>query len=187
MARLNISLSNEQAKGIQELSKEEGKTIGSVITESVDLYEKLKKNHISKDQIESMIRFHEISKSIGAVPISAIMLDLSVTAAVKCAEEDMMKMWCDRGRIFGELVKGIAKSIDDLSQLVEEFESFLPTDRLEIRRVDDDVEILMIGSGYSLTASKLTAEGAKCFLTVYGYKEFEQQLGEGYVRIKGTL
>lgn len=185
MARLNISLSNEHAKKIQELGREEGKTIGSVITESVDLYDRLRQSHIDKTQIESMIKFHEISRAVGAVPISAIMLDLSVSAAFKCSEEEVMKMWCERGRIFGELVKGIAKNIEDLAGMIKEFEAFLPTDRLEIRKVDDGVELLMIGSGYSLAASTVTAEGAKCFLKEYGYNNFEQQIAEGFVRIKG--
>ncbi|MCW6158731.1 MAG: hypothetical protein LVQ63_04535 [Thermoplasmatales archaeon] len=186
MARLNISLTNDQAKIIQDLGKEEGKTISSVITESVDLYAKLKEKHINRDQIENLISFHEISTAIGAVPISAIMLDLSVSAALKCSEDEVMKMWCDRGHIFGELVRGIAKDITELARLVKQYETFLPTDRLEIRSYEDEVELLLIGSGYSVAASKVTAEGAKCFLMEYGFKNFEQQVAEGFVRIRGT-
>jgi hypothetical protein len=187
MARLNVSLTNEMAKKIQDSADEDGKTISSMITESVDLYLHLKEMGISKSQLMRFMKFLEVTKSINAVPVPSLLLDTTLTMSLTSSQEKVTEVWCEAGRITGEFFKTVVPDIDKLSQEFKEYAFFSPLTKMELKKEGNEVELLLIGTGYSIGAAKVTAEAIKCFLKVYGVKDFTTSTSEGFVLVKGSV
>ncbi len=187
MARLNISLTNEMAKKIQDSADEDGKTISSVITESVDLYLHLKEMGISRSQLIRFVRFLEVTKSINAVPVPSLLLDTTLSMSLTSSQEKVTEAWCEAGRITGEFFKTVVPDIDKLSQEFKEYSIFSPLTKMELKKEGNEVELLLIGTGYSIGAAKVTAEAIKCFLKVYGVSDFKTSTSEGFVMVKGLV
>lgn len=187
MARLNISLTNEMAKKIQESADQDGKTISSIITESVELYLHLKEMGLSRSQLMRLMKFQEVSKSVDAVPIPSLLLDTTLGLARAASEEKLMDMWCESGRIAGELIKSIVPDIEKLSQEFKEYSHFTPLHRMELKSEGNEVELILMGTGYSLAAAKVTVGALRCFLEVYGVKDLKDSVSEGFVKVTGTI
>lgn len=187
MARLNVSLTNEMAKKIQDSADADGKTISSIITESVDLYLHLKEMGLSKSRVMKLLSFHEVVKSINAVPVPNILLDPTLNLALENAKDKVMELWCESARVAAEFIKSIEPDINKLPQEFKEYSSFSPLSKMELKVEGDQVEMLLIGTGYSIGAAKVTAQGMKCFLDVYEVKDMEDTVSEGFAKVTGKL
>ena len=187
MARLNISLTNEVAKKIQQHSEDDSKTISSIITESVDLYFALRQMGLTKSQMIKLLRFQEMSKEMGSVPIPGVALDVIMNVALENSEEKTLELWCDGGRVLGELFKSTTPDINRLASDIKEYSSFVPVSKLELKNENGNVEFIVMGSGYSIGSAKVTAAGVKCFLEVYGVKNIKESISEGFVKLTGTV
>jgi hypothetical protein len=187
MARLNVSLTNEMAKKIQESADADGKTISSVITESVDLYLHLKGMGLSRNQLMRLLKYQEVSKSLNAVPVPNLLLDATLNLALDASENKVMDLWCEAGRIAGEVIKSAIPDINNLSQEFKEYSLFSPLTRMELKNDGNEVELLLMGTGYSLAASRITADAIKCFLKTYGVKDMKDSISEGFVKVTGMI
>lgn len=187
MARLNISLTNEMAKRIQESADQDGKTISSIVTESVDLYLRLKEMDLSRQQLMKMLKFQELLKSINAVPIPSLLLDPTLNIALEGSEEKVTEMWCESGRVTGEIIKSLEPDIRKLPAQFKDYSDFMPLSKMELKNEGTSIEFILMGTGYSLGSSKLTAAAMKCFLEVYGVKEMKETISEGFVKINGKI
>lgn len=187
MARLNISLTNEMAKRIQDSADEDGKTISSLITESVDLYLHLKKMGLSRNQLMKLMKFLEVIKSVDAVPVPSLLLDTTLNLALTSSEEKIFDVWCETGRIAGELIKSIVPDITQLSNEFKDYATFTPLSKLELKADGKEVELILMGTGYSMGSAKVTASALRCFLQVYGVTNLSESVSEGFVKVKGML
>ncbi len=187
MARLNVSLTNEMAKKIQDSAEEDGKTISSIITESVDLYLHLKEMGLSRTQLMRLMRFIEVSKSIDAVPVPSLLLDETLNVALSNSEKKIMDAWCESGRIAGELIKSLVPDMKKLTEEFKEYSAFTPLTKMEIKSNDNEVELLLMGTGYSMGSAKVTVGAIKCFLEVFGVKNMKESISEGFVKVSGTI
>lgn len=175
------------AKRVQDLAEGDGKTISSLITESVEIYMKLKDTGLSRNEFTKMLRFQELTKSVNAVPVPALLLDLSISMALQNSEDKTLELWAKRGKVLGELLKGISPDLERLSSQIKDYSNFIPLDRMELRVEGTKIELLLMGTGFSIAASRVTAAGLKGFLEVYGVKEMEETISEGFVKITGLL
>jgi hypothetical protein len=187
MARLNVSLTNEMAKRIQDSADEDGKTISSIITESVDLYLHLKNMGLSRNQLMKLLKFLEVTKSVDAVPVPSLLLDTTLNLAISNTEDKVLDIWCESGRIAGELIKSIVPDITMLSQEFKEYALFTPLTKMELKTDSNEVELILMGTGYSMGSAKVTAKAIECFLNVYGVKNISNSISEGFVKVKGTI
>ncbi len=187
MARLNVSLTNEMAKKIQDSADEDGKTISSIITESVDLYLHLKSMGLSRSQLMKLMKFLEVTKSVDAVPVPSLLLDTTLNLAISNSSEKVIDIWCESGRIAGELIKSIVPDVRQLSQEFKEYALFTPLTKMELRTDDKEVELILMGTGYSMASARVTAGAIKCFLEVYGVKNISESISEGFVKVKGSI
>ncbi|MEM0130311.1 MAG: hypothetical protein QXW75_02470 [Thermoplasmatales archaeon] len=187
MARLNISVTNEIAKKIQEVADRDGKTVSSVISESFDLYARLMDAGFTKGQIFSLIKYCQMTKAINAVPIPGNLLDQSVNIAMRDHGDEMMKIACEGGRVLGELMKSIFPDIDSLISNIKELSSFIPVSKIDLKKEEAKVEFILVGSGYSIGAAKVTSWAARCFFEAFGVKNMVETMSEGFVKITGTI
>ncbi|MGC8645551.1 MAG: hypothetical protein ACP5UO_04710 [Thermoplasmata archaeon] len=187
MARLNISVTNEIAKKIQDVADKDGKTVSSVIAESFDLYSRLMDLGFNKGQVMSLIKYCQINKVINAVPIPGTILDQSINVALKTSEESLLKITCEGGRVLGELLKSVSPEIDSLISDLRELSPFIPVSKIDLKKEEGKIEFIVMGSGYSLGAAKVTAAGARCFLEVFGVKDMVETISDGFVKITGTI
>ncbi|MEM0128015.1 MAG: hypothetical protein QXO03_02880 [Thermoplasmatales archaeon] len=187
MARLNISVTNEIAKKVQEVADREGKTVSSVISESFDLYSKLLEAGFTKGQIFSLIKYCQMTKAINAVPIPGNLLDQSVNVALHESGEEMIKIACEGGRVLGELMKSVSPDIDSLISDIRELSSFIPVSKIDLKKEDRKIEFILMGSGYSIGSAKVTSSAAKCFFEAFGVKNMVETISEGFVKITGSI
>lgn len=187
MARLNVSLTNEMARKIQDAAESEGKTISSLMTESVDIYLKLKSSGLSKGEFMKLLRFQELMKSVNAVPIPALLLDLNISMAIESSENKTLELWTQRGKVLGEFFIGISPDLEHLSSEMKNYANLMPLNKMELRVDDNRIELLLMGTGFSIASSKATAAGLKGFLDVYGVKNMVETISEGFVKVCGTI
>jgi hypothetical protein len=187
MARLNISLTNEMAKKIQDIAESDGKTISSLVTESVNIYMKLRETGLSKDQLLKMLKFQELTKAISAVPVPSLLLDLSINMALQASQEKTLELWAERGKVIGELLKSISPDLTELSKEIKEYSDLIPLDSVDLKVEGNNVELMLVGTGFSIGASSVTAAGMKGFLEVYGIKNLKETISEGFVKITGSI
>lgn len=185
MGRLNISLSNDQIKKIQELAQEQGKTISSIIGESVTLYEKIVQMGRNLKDIEKIVTLLSLIQGLDAVPVPSILLDFSIAKCIENSQEDTIKIWYDTGKKLGEVIKTMAKNVEELKKLVDQYKNIIPVNKLEINGDDRELEIILVGSGYSRESSLATANGLKGFMEVFGFNDFKEEILEGFVKVKG--
>ena len=187
MARLNVSLTNEMAKKIQDSADSDGKTISSLITESVDLYLHLKEMGLSRSSLMRLLSYFEVVKSINAVPIPNLLLDSTLNIALEGSKEKIIETWCESAKMTGEFIKGIEPDIRKLPEEIRELATFTPVGKMELKSEGENVEFLLMGTGYSLGAAKVTAEAMKCFLSVFGVKDMHETISEGFAKVTGKI
>jgi len=186
MARLNISITNETAKKIQDTADRDGKTVSSVVAESFDLYSRLQELGFSKGQVMSLIKYCQINKMINAVPVPGTFLDQSVNIMLKSSEEEVLNKSCELGKILAELIRSVSPDVESLSRMIEELSPFVPISKIALKKDGEKVEFVLMGSGYSVGAAKVTASGIKCFLGVFGVKDMNETISEGFVKVTGS-
>jgi hypothetical protein len=187
MARLNVSLTNEMAKKIQDSAESDGKTISSLITESVDLYLHLKEMGLSRSSLMRLLSYFEVIKSMNAVPIPNILLDSTLNLALQSSKDKILELWCESAKMTGEFIKGVEPDIRKLPEEIKEYSNFTPLGKMELRNEGENVEFLLMGTGYSIGAARVTAEAMKCFLSVYGVRDMQDTVSEGFAKVTGKI
>ncbi|MGC8617614.1 MAG: hypothetical protein ACP5UZ_02580, partial [Thermoplasmata archaeon] len=166
---------------------EDGKTISSIITESVDLYLHLKTMGLSRSQLMKLMKFLEVSKAVDAVPVPSLLLDTTLNLAISNSADKVMDIWCESGRIAGELIKSIVPDVRQLSQEFKEYALFTPLTKMELKTDDKEVELILMGTGYSMASARVTSGAIKCFLEVFGVNNMSESISEGFVKVKGSI
>jgi hypothetical protein len=60
-------------------------------------------------------------------------------------------------------------------------------DSVDLKVEGNNVELMLVGTGFSIGASSVTAAGMKGFLEVYGIKNLKETISEGFVKITGSI
>jgi len=185
MGRLNVSLSNDIIKRIQEISKREGKTISSIVSESISLYDDFSKYGRNRKDIEKIFNILSLMKTFEAIPVPGILLDFSISKCMSTSSDETISFWKETGKQLGVIIKEIAPDIDDVKKMVQDYGPLLPLNGLEVIHKNDSVTIIITGTGYTKNSSLATAYAVEGFLESYGYKEFNIQVMEGFVKVDG--
>ncbi|MGC8655693.1 MAG: hypothetical protein ACP5RG_03170 [Thermoplasmata archaeon] len=185
MGRLNVSLSNETIKKIQEISKREGKTISSIVSESVSLYDDIAKYGRNRRDIEKIFNILSLMKTFEAIPVPSILLDFSISKCMSASSDETISFWKERGRQLGVIIKEIAPDIEDVKNMAQDYGSLLPLNGLEVIHKNDSVTVILTGTGYTKNSSLATAYAVEGFLESYGYQEFKIEVMEGFVKVDG--
>ncbi len=185
MGRLNISLNNEQIEKIQRLAKEQGKTVSSIIGESVAIYEKILETGKNLKDMENLLTLASLIQGLDAIPVPSILLDYSIGKCMEASSRETEEMWYETGKKFGELIKTIAKDIEDLKRLSNQFKNIIPIKTVEIQGDDQEVTVILVGSGYSKYSAIATSKAARGFLSAYGFSEFQDEVMPGFVKVRG--
>ena len=183
MARLNISLNNELARTIEEEARKCGKTVSSLVTEATISYINVKKLGVQLDDMDKLLKFLEISHSIGTVPVPSLLLESMIGLAMNNSENEALQKWFEKGRVLGRILVSFAPDLQELSKIADDFKSLMTWGSVEIKIMDSRVEIVLSGAGYSSNASRCTAEGIKGMLDAYGYASESQETYEGFIRL----
>ncbi|MCL4412700.1 MAG: hypothetical protein M1526_05030 [Candidatus Thermoplasmatota archaeon] len=186
MARMNISITNEMVQRIQNLSKEDNKTVSSIVTESIGIYEYLKENHLNWKDLERLSDYLRLTKAMNAIPVPSILLDFTIGKCVACSKEETLNSWMDRGKQLGEFIKSMAGTVEDLQEIIKKYSKFLPLDGVDMRIEDGKITFIVNGAGYSKESAMVTSAGIQGFLEVYGYKDFHAEIIEGFVKVTAS-
>ena len=187
MSRLNVSLSNETAKDLENAARRQGKTVSSIVGEASRMYLEMESSGISVELIRKTFLMVNVLKATDAVPVPSILLDSIIKLALKASEAETLDKWFERGEVVGSIIKQYAPDIDALKDDIDNMSEFLPSNMLQIKKSHSDVEIMLSGAGYSKEAAKCTCSGIKGFLKSYGIKVQNGDSTEGFVRVRGVI
>ncbi len=185
MARLNISMNNEMVKYIEKKAEDEGKTISSYIAEAVKSYSNIKNAGLQKEDMEFMLKYVSMFISIGVVPVPAFLLDEITKISFSKSSDTVSNAWYERGKIAADILKGYATTLEELWETIKHFRPFLPLNMIELKITNKNVEVTISGSGYSIEASKCTAEGLRGVLEIYDVKTNNYEIASGFVKVYG--
>jgi hypothetical protein len=187
MSRLNVSLSNETAKNLENEARRQGKTVSSIVGEASRMYLEMESSGISVEHIRKTFLMVNVLKATDAVPVPSILLDSMIELALKASESEALDKWFERGEVVGSIIRQYAPDLDALKEVIDSMSEFLPSNMLQIKKSNSDVEIMLSGAGYSKEAAKCTCSGIKGFLKSYGISVQTGDSTEGFVRVKGTI
>jgi len=187
MSRLNVSLSNEIVTEIEKEANRKGKTVSSLIGEASRIFLEMESSGIGIEEIRKTSLMLSLLKATDSVPVPSILLDSILKQALKTSEKDVLQKWFERGEVVGSIIKQYAPNIDALKNAIDGMSDFLPSNMLQIRRDDTQVEIMLSGAGYSREAAKCTCEGIKGFLNSYDVEVVNGDSAEGFVHVQGII
>ncbi|WP_393971428.1 hypothetical protein OXIME_001704 [Oxyplasma meridianum] len=187
MSRLNISLSNETLKKLEDEAQRQGKTISSIVSEASRMYMEMESSGISINHIRNTILIMNILKATDSVPVPSILLDSIIKLSMRSSETEAIDKWFERGEVVGNIIKQYAPDIASLKVAIDNMKDFLPSNMIRIKKDNYNVEIILSGAGYSKEASKCTCSGIEGFLKSYGIKVQSSENTEGFVKVKGIL
>ncbi|MHB8358768.1 MAG: hypothetical protein ACYDCP_04610 [Thermoplasmataceae archaeon] len=187
MSRLNVSLSNETAKNLENEARRQGKTVSSIVGEASRMYLEMESSGISVEHIRKTLLMINVLKATDSVPVPSILLDSIIKLALKTSEAENLNKWFDRGEVVGSIIKQYAPDIDALKEAIDNMSQLLPSNMIRITKDNSDVEIMLSGAGYSIEAAKCTCSGIKGFLKSYGVRVQNEDSTEGFVRVNGVI
>ncbi|MCL4336175.1 MAG: ribbon-helix-helix domain-containing protein [Candidatus Thermoplasmatota archaeon] len=183
MARLNISLNNELARTIEEEAQKSGRTVSSLVTEATISYINVKKLGVQLDDVAKLLKFLELSHAIGTVPVPSLLLESMIGLAMNNSEDEALQKWFEKGRVLGRILVSSAPDLHELQKFADDFKSLITWGSVDMKILENKVEIVLSGAGYSSNASRCTAEGIKGMLDAYGYVYETQEIYEGFIRL----
>lgn len=187
MSRLNVSLSNETARDLENEAQKQGKTVSSIVGEASRMYLEMESSGISVESIRKTFFMVNVLKATDSVPVPSILLDSMIKLALKASETETLDKWFERGEVVGSIIKQYAPDIDSLKRDIDNMSEFLPSNMIQIKKRNSEVEIMLSGVGYSKEAAKCTCSGIKGFLKSYGIRAHDGDSTEGFVRVKGVI
>ncbi len=185
MGRLNVSLSNDTIKKIQEISKREGKTISSIVSESISIYEDISKSGRNRKDIEKIFNILSLMKTFEAIPVPSVLLDFSITKCMNSSSDETISFWKERGKQLGMIIKEVAPEVEDVKNMAQDYGPLLPLNGLEVMNKNDLITVILTGTGYTRNSSLATAYAVEGFLESYGYGDFNIEVMEGFVKVDG--
>lgn len=186
MGRINLAADDSLALDLSHEARRQNKSLYAVTNEAIQLYTELLRSRRNPDSVLNTVKLFDIYASANAIPVPETLLDEVLQMAYKCSKEELLREWNNQGRVIGELVKGFAPTIEDVKKFLEDTRDLIPPNLLQISPVEDGVEIVMTGTGYSEEASSCTVEGLKGFLEAYGFSVEYSEVSRGFVKINAA-
>ena len=182
--RMTVSIKENLANSVEEISKRTGKSASTILSESVTLYVEAKAVGLSAENAISTVKIMNIMKEINAVPFPSMLLDFVITHSTLANEPEAMKKWYERGVIVGNIIGKYVKSLDELRDFVNEHRMMIPIDAFELITRNDQATLIVSGVGYSKESATATAEGIKGLLSSFGHEVTKSVVSEGFVKIE---
>lgn len=186
MGRLNVTMKNELISDLEKYSEESGKSVSAVLSESAHFYLESLSLGFRPDQIMKSFRILTILQEMDSVPIPGNLLDYMIKVSYSNSESDLLSRWKERGSIIANILKKYARTLEEFASLIREYRVMIPVNVFDIEFYGDRVHVIMSGAGYSLEASRCTAEGLCGFLSAYGYTIEKSDVSEGFIKVQAT-
>lgn len=187
MARVNIAVDAGLAQDLAEEARRQNKTLYALANEAIEAYLRIARAGKSPEQVERIVKAFGLMRAVSAVPIPETLLDRVLQAAFKCSREEVLRAWYEEGRVFGELLKSEAESLEALGELVKRFRELLPLNMLELTVQDERVEVIMTGTGYSSESAACTSEGVRGLLEAFNLKVEKVETASGFVKVEARI
>ncbi len=183
MVRINISVSPETAKLIEDQAKQSGRTVSSTIADAIKTCSVTREEGYQINDLVNSLQLNRLYKVAGAIPVPRILLDRLVSGLFNADEKKAIEMWEEAGSSVGIIIKTLAPSLDNLSELLEKYSNMLPVDSIRMNYDDRSMEIILTGIGYSYAASKCTAVAIEKAMKIYNFTKSRTDVMEGSIRI----
>jgi len=183
MVRINISVSPETAKLIEDQAKQSGRTVSSTIADSVKTCSIIRERGYQINDLINSMQLNRLYKVAGAIPVPRILLDRLVNSLFLSDEKKALEIWEEAGNSVGIILKTLAPTIGDLSELLEKYGNMLPADSIRMTSDDRSMEIVLTGIGYSYAASKCTAVAIERAMESYDFIISKIDVLEGSIKM----
>ncbi len=183
MVRINISVSPETAKLIEEQAKQTGRTVSSTITDAIKTCSVIREGGYQINDLVNALQLNRLYKVAGAIPVPRILLDRLVSSTFEADEQKTLAVWEEAGNSIGIILKTMAPEIDDLSRLLEKYSNMLPADSIRMTYDAHSMEIVLTGIGFSYASSKCTVAAIEKAMESYDFTQVKTDVLEGSIRV----
>jgi len=183
MGRINLAADDSLVSTLSEEARKQNKTLYAITNEAIKTYLDILGSGKTAESVINVLRLFEIYDSASVVPVPEVLLDETLRIASQCSKDETLKAWEQQGVVVGELLKHFAPKIDDVKLILENFKTLIPPSLLQLEIRDDEIEVVMTGTGYSPEASRCTAAGIKGFLSSYGCETEDIEVSRGFVKV----
>jgi hypothetical protein len=169
VARANISVDKKVFDNFAAQAMLEGKTLFALTNEWLDA------------------GANAILKQFDTIVLPSDFVDEMVMKLYAYDKDGLLKSFADLGKQLVGVLKIVAGSIDELSELAKDFTLFTPIKRFEVKKKDDRTsEMVIVGAGKKIESTECCYEFLKAVLNGYGYDVSSHEIYASTIRVTAT-
>jgi len=182
MPRVNIAADGTIVDELEKEAKKRGYTLYSLTNVALKALLKLLKEGEDVSSVESLIEFYLISKGLDLVPVTSWFLDNLSRLVYKNNEKEFIELCRSTGKQLALYLKTKASTLEEILLLYNTMRSILPINEIAVkRRSNDEIEMRITGTGFSLESTTCAKEVAVNVLESYGFKVLSATASPGGV------
>jgi len=182
MPRVNIAADGTIVDELEKEAKKRGYTLYSLTNVALKALLKLLKEGEDVSSVESLIEFYLISKGLDLVPVTSWFLDNLSRLVYKNNEKEFIELCRSTGKQLALYLKTKASTLEEILLLYSTMRSILPINEIAVkRRSNDEIEMRITGTGFSLESTMCAKEVAVNVLESYGLKVLSATASPGGV------
>jgi hypothetical protein len=189
LARTNIAVDEGVAIALSDEATRENKTLYALANEFLESSLKICKEGGYPSEIYPSWRFVKILKDIDSVPLPGSLVERMVKHLYSLDKNQIFRMWYDEGARIGAYLKIFSPMIEGLSEIVGEFQSFLPVKRIEFRKVEEigaQYLIRAIGAGLSTESTSCAEQFIRGLASSYSLRVVSSKISEGIIEVNAV-
>jgi len=182
--RVNIAVAAEIASKLGEVAEKRGMTMFSLANESLSVMLELMEDGFSPRDVKMSMYLLRILNELETVPMPARVMDRIMSLIYTRAREEAEAIFCEGGRAIANYLIAVFGNIKNVTEVASQLPKHVPIKRLEISEKDGELELELVGVGYSNEASQLILVAARCFVEAMGYRVVESSAAAGVVFVR---
>lgn len=181
--RVSLAVARDVAEELANVADSSGMTQYALANELLRLGLELIKSGYSPAQVRELAYFYRIMTELEIVPIPGRVLDKLISDVYRVDKETILKVWCDAGKMLAGYIKAVFRDLEAVKSFVPYLAKIVPAKKFDVKIQQDEVQIDIVGIGYSLESVEANAAAARCLLEEFEYKVQEVITAPGILHI----
>lgn len=188
VARTNISVDQGVFEEFSSQAKRKDRTLFAFANEALSVISKISAEGGDPADLYRFWRSVSLLKQVDVITLPSDFVDELVSKMYATDKEALLRMFSDLGSKLVGILKIAAKSLDELSQLGEDFAAILPIKQIKITRgsSDDSVEVSIVGAGRRIESTECSYVFLQSVLNGYRYTVTKHEVNVGTILVQAV-
>ncbi|QKR00410.1 hypothetical protein GWK48_08525 [Metallosphaera tengchongensis] len=170
MGRVNIAADSELIKELEKEAKSRGYTIFSLTNLALRAMLEMIRMGEDSTKLQELVELHKIFKDLDVVPITSWYIESLAKLAYEKDQKAFQTVCEGAGLQVASYLKSRASTLEELIVVYENVKSVLPIKDLKVKKIEDDeFEVRLTGTGFSLESTFCASMVFKKVLESYGF------------------